>query len=209
MKRTHLVRMICCPIVCALILVIRILVICPSFSLPEVLAQGPQSGVADMANRSLTEFSWLEGKWLGNWGPRVAEQVWMEPRAGEMTGLFRVTENDKTLVLELYSLLETSGGIEMRLRHFTSTLVPWEQSPISVLRLASVYSLEKAAAFENTGAGQPSRLTLIRVDADTYLLRTEIAAGGDGKQVTQIRFHRAGAAAQVLAPQKKKKSASH
>jgi hypothetical protein len=171
----------------------------------QVWGQAPQTGTTETANRALSEFSWLEGKWQGNWGPRVAEQVWLAPRAGEMTGLFRVTGNDKTLVLELYSLLETSGGVEMRLRHFTPTLVPWEQSPISVLRLAS---LDNGAAFENTGGGQPNRLTLIRVDPDTYLMRTEIASGGEGKQVTEIRFHREVAAAQPVTPEKKKNQRS-
>jgi hypothetical protein len=179
-------------------------------SVAGLRARVPQIGIAETASRPLSEFSWLEGKWQGNWGPRVAEQVWLEPRAGEMTGLFRVTENDKTLVLELYSLLEASGGTEMRLRHFTPTLVPWEQSsPITVLRLGNMDSLDKGAVFENTGTGQPNRLTLLRVDPDTFLLRTEIAPGGDGKQVTEIRFHRVSVAAQIMTPQKKQKSASH
>jgi hypothetical protein len=206
MKRIHLVPMIRLLVFWWMAVSIGAIAIGPSFSLASVLAQTPQTGAADTTNRSLPEFSWLEGKWLGNWGPRVAEQTWLEPRAGEMTGLFRVTENDKTLVLELYSLLETAGGVEMRLRHFTPTLVPWEQSAISVLRLTS---LDEGAVFDNTVAGQPKRLTLTRVDPDTYLLKTEIASGGEGNQVTEIHFHRAGAAAPIAAPQKKKKPVSH
>jgi hypothetical protein len=196
MKRIHLIRMICwVALACAF---------CGGLIAPpaEVLAQS----TGDSANPSLSEFSWLEGKWQGNWGPRVAEQIWLEPRASEMTGLFRVTENDKTLVLELYSLLESSSGIEMRLRHFTPALVPWEQSAISVLRLVS---FDRDAVFENGSAGQPNRQTLIRVAPDTYLLRTEIGAGGGNKQVTEIRFHRVVSVSQVPVPEKKKKPASH
>lgn len=155
----------------------------------------------------LSEFAWLDGRWQGNWGPRVAEQVWLGPRAGEMPGLFRAAENDKTLVLELYSLLETPDGIELRLRHFTPSLVPWEQSSMSVLKLASVDS--KEAVFENSASGQPGRLTLIRIDADTYISRTEITSESENKQITEIRYHRLKSPAEETPSQKKKKSESH
>jgi hypothetical protein len=193
--------MVCCAALAGGILTSDLL-----FSSADVLAQAAPTSTVSTANRSLSEFAWLEGKWLGNWGPRIAEEIWLEPRAGEMTGLFRVTENDKTLVLELYSLLETPNGIEMRLRHFTPSLVPWEQSAISVLKLVS---FDKDAVFDNAGAGQPNRQTLIRVDPDTYLLRTEIASGDDNKQVTEIRFHHVLPVSPAPAPEKKKKPASH
>jgi hypothetical protein len=154
----------------------------------------------------LSDFAWLEGKWQGNWGPRLAEQVWMAPRAGEMLGLFRAVENDKTLVVEMYSLLETAEGIELRLRHFTASLAPWEQSSTTVLRLASV-DLEKAV-FENVLAGQPSRQVLIRVDADNYISRSEITSGNDNQQVTEIRFRKQNSAVEGASGQKKKKANS-
>lgn len=129
----------------------------------------------------------------------------MGARGGEMPGLFRVAENDKTLVLELYSLLSTPDGIELRLRHFTPALAPWESST-TVLRLARLDANE--AVFENTAEGQPSRSMLIRVDGNTYISRTEISADSSNKQVTEIRFHRvipAPEQASPASPQKKKK----
>jgi uncharacterized protein DUF6265 len=151
---------------------------------------------------SLADFAWLEGKWQGNWGPRLAEEVWIGPRAGEMAGLFRVAENDKTLVLELYSLVATPDGIELRLRHFTPSLVAWEPS-VTVLQLASVSAIE--AVFRNAGPGQPSVNTLIRIDPDTYVSRTEITSGSDNRQVTEIRFQRVKSAPEEAPSQKKKK----
>ena len=157
------------------------------------------------AKASLTDFAWLQGKWEGNWGPRIAEQVWIGARGSEMPGLFRVAENEKTLVLELYSLLSTPDGIELRLRHFTPALAPWESST-TVLRLARLDANE--AVFENTSEGQPSRSILIRVDGNTYISRTEISADSSNKQVTEIRFHRVVPAPEQTSPassQKKKK----
>lgn len=151
---------------------------------------------------ALSDFSWLQGKWQGDWGPRVAEQVWTDPRAGEMAGVFRVTENDKTLVLELYSLVETPDGIELRLRHFTPSLVPWEPK-VTVLKLASFDPSD--ITFESSTGGQPSRNNFTRIDADTYLFRTEIISPGESKRVTEIRFHRVKSPAEQAPSQPKKK----
>ena len=82
--------------------------------------------------------------------------MWTEPKAGEMLGLFRVVENDKTLVIELYSLLETPDGIEFRLRHFTPSLAALgavRDAPL--LKLASFDP--NTAVFENPADGQPKR----------------------------------------------------
>lgn len=154
------------------------------------------------SSAALSDFSWLQGKWQGDWGPRMAEQVWTDPRAGEMAGVFRVTENDKTLVLELYSLVETADGIELRLRHFTPSLVPWEPK-VTVLKLAGFNA--SGMVFENLSGSQPSRNNFTRIDADTYLFRTEIISPNESKQVTEIRFHRVKTPAEQAPPQPKKK----
>lgn len=169
---------------------------------PPAVPSGQHSATADRSQARLSDLAWLEGKWQGNWGPRLAEQVWMAPEAGEILGLFRVVENDKTLVVEMYSVLETGAGVELRLRHFTASLAPWEQSSTAVLRLASLDP--KGAVFENTSGGQPSRQMLIRVDPDNYISRSEITSGGDNKQVTEIRFHRQNPVAEAAPPHKKK-----
>ncbi len=52
----------------------------------------------------------------------------MAPKAGMMLGDFRVIENDKVLVIELFTLVEKPGGINFYFRHFTPELVPWEKS---------------------------------------------------------------------------------
>ncbi|HEX2776701.1 MAG TPA: DUF6265 family protein, partial [Candidatus Acidoferrales bacterium] len=71
------------------------------------------SSSATLAPESvLDNFVWLEGRWRGEWGPRVAEQAWLGPKAGEMLGVFRLAEGDKTLVIELFTLVEKSGGVD-------------------------------------------------------------------------------------------------
>ena len=143
---------------------------------------------APTTKATLADFGWLEGRWRGDWGPRVAEQVWFAPKAGVMTGLFRLVENDKTLVLELFTLVEKAEGIEFFFRHFTPELVPWEKSGATVLNLASLDA--KKVDFENAVNGQPKHAILIRVDADTYTARSEIIPETGDPQVIEITYHR-------------------
>lgn len=140
------------------------------------------------AHPTLANLAWLEGRWRGDWGPRVAEQVWMAPKAGMMTGLFRLVENDKTLVLEMFTMVEKPDGINFYFRHFTPELVPWEKADATVLNLSSADA--KTIEFENPVNGQPKRVSLIRVDADTYTARSEIVPEQGDMQVIEITYHR-------------------
>ena len=137
---------------------------------------------------TLADFAWLAGRWQGAWGPRVAQQIWTAPRAGVMLGTFQLAEGDKTLVLELYTLVEGPDGIEFHLRHFTPALIAWEKPGPTVLKLASVDS--KSAVFENPVDGQPKHAIFTRTDADTYVSRSEIIPEKGDVQVTEITYHR-------------------
>jgi hypothetical protein len=137
---------------------------------------------------NLGEFAWLAGRWQGNWGPRVAQQVWTSPKAGVMMGTFQLAENDKTLVLELFTVVEGPDGIKFRLRHFTPSLVAWEKPGPTVLDLASADA--KSIVFDNPTDGQPKRTAITRIDADTYILKSEVVPEKGDPQTTEITYHR-------------------
>lgn len=147
-----------------------------------------QIHTAAVQQPKLGQLGWLAGEWRGEWGSRIAEQTWLEPKAGEIAGLFRVIEREKTLVLELFSFVEKQEGIQFYLRHLTPELVPWEKSDATVLKLESVDGTK--ATFVNTANGEPKRLTFTRQDADTYTQRSEIEPAEGEPQVTEITFHR-------------------
>jgi hypothetical protein len=141
-----------------------------------------------IASPKLSDLAWLEGRWRADWGPRIAEQVWMAPKAGMMLGDFRVIENDKVLVIELFTLVEKSGGINFYFRHFTPELVPWEKSDGTLLKLATADA--KRFDFENPTNGRPKRAILTRIDPDTYSARSEIIPETGDPQVIEITYHR-------------------
>lgn len=143
---------------------------------------------APAAKTTLADFAWLVGRWEGAWGPRIAQQTWAPPRAGVMLGTFQLTENDKTLVVELFALVEKPDGIELRLRHFTPSLVAWEKSGPAVLKFTSADP--KTVVFENPNDGEPKRAVIQRIDADTYISRSEIVPEKGDSQVTEITYRR-------------------
>jgi hypothetical protein len=137
---------------------------------------------------ALSDFAWLEGRWRGEWGSRVAEQTWLGPNADEMTGVFRLVEGEKVLVLELFSLTEKPEGIGFYFRHFTPELLPWEKSDATMLKLETLDP--KKAVFVNPVNGEPKRTIMVRVDADTYTARSEIEPEHGEPQVIEITFRR-------------------
>jgi hypothetical protein len=151
-------------------------------------ASGVESHPVPDPKITLADFAWLAGRWQGAWGQRVAQQVWTAPKAGVMMGTFQLAENDKTLVLELFTLVEEPDGIKFHLRHFTPSLVAWEKPGPTVLNLASADP--KTIVFENPLDGQPKHAIITRVDADSYVSRSEVVPEKGELQVTEITYHR-------------------
>jgi Domain of unknown function (DUF6265) len=154
----------------------------------SVVASAPPAALQSVAGPRLADFAWLEGRWRGDWGPRLAEQVWMAPKAGMMLGDFRLIENDKVLVTELFTLVEKPGGINFYFRHFTPELVPWEKSDATLLKLATTEPGK--FDFENPANGKPKRVVFSRIDADTYTWRSEIIPENGDPQIIEITYHR-------------------
>lgn len=153
-------------------------------------AQSTASSQPAAETARLDDLGWLAGRWVGKWGPRTAEQIWTPPQAGQMVGTFRLFEDSHTLLVELYTLDQKPGGVELRFRHFTPDLVPWEKSVATQLSLQ--ISDSKKWVFLNATGGQPKRSIIIRVDPDTYTLRSEISGGEGPMRVVDITFHRQG-----------------
>ncbi|HUJ31795.1 MAG TPA: DUF6265 family protein [Candidatus Acidoferrum sp.] len=166
--------------------------------LPCARGQKPSAAVASPSQTAsqapagtpmaLSDLAWLEGRWQGDWGPRIAEQVWTAPKSGLMLGTFRLTEDDKTLVIELFTLVQKPNGVELRFRHFTPDLSAWEKDDATVLTLES--SDSKRSAFMNPLNGQPKHVFFTRIDPDTYVSRSEIVGDSGDMQVIEITYHR-------------------
>lgn len=154
---------------------------------------------------TLADFAWLAGRWQGAWGPRVAQQTWTTPQAGVMLGTFQLTEGDKTLVLELFTVVDDADGIKLYLRHFTPSLVAWEKAGPTTLRLQSADAT--SIVFVNAIDGQPKQSLITRVDPDTYSSHSEIVTEKGDSQITEITYHRVPVGAATKHKEKKAKPA--
>lgn len=154
---------------------------------PKPRAKPSAPPAPSVSKATLQQFAWLTGRWQGDWGPRVAQQVWMPPQSGVMVGVFQLTEDGKTLVVELYTIVAAPHGIELRVRHFTPTLTAWETNAPSVLKLTSIDS--KSMLFKNEDNGQPKHWLMKRTEPDTYIARFEIVPEKGEAQSAQITYH--------------------
>jgi Domain of unknown function (DUF6265) len=155
---------------------------------PQNLENSPPAPVAPDSSANLADFAWLAGRWQGSWGPRLAQQVWLAPHAGVMVGVFQLTENSRTLEVELLTISDTPRGIELRIRHFTPSLTPWEKSGPAVLTLENVSS--KSMLFENQASGQPKHWMMKRMDGDTCVAQFEIVPRKGDAQMNEITYRR-------------------
>lgn len=137
---------------------------------------------------TLADFAWLAGEWHGTWGPRLALEAWTPPHAGAMLCSFQLSENGKTLVVELLTLTEDAGTLKLHIRHFTPSLVAWEKQDPVALNLQSADT--KTVVFENPADGEPKTATFTRLDANTYASRFELTSQKGDPEITEIVYHR-------------------
>jgi len=76
---------------------------------------------------SLADVAWLVGTWQGEGLGGFTEDIWAEPRAGAMPGLFRVVKDGHVLFYEILTFVESEGSLELRLKHFHADLRGWEE----------------------------------------------------------------------------------
>ncbi|MEL7240114.1 MAG: DUF6265 family protein, partial [Planctomycetota bacterium] len=73
------------------------------------------------------DLAFLAGTWRGQIGAMTVEETWLPPRAGNMTGVFRIASDEAVSVVEIMTITEDaeSDDVVYRLRHFDTALVPW------------------------------------------------------------------------------------
>jgi hypothetical protein len=152
---------------------------------------------SSVARATTADFTWLVGRWEGRMtgGAGVADVVFAPPAGGLITGMMRLVDRDKVLVVELISLVDAPSGVELRFRHFSSSLEAYESTFRQNLRLMT-HTTERDV-FENMVdydktlmSTQPRVATWRRIDADSFVGHSDII-GGDGKPaVVEVTYRR-------------------
>jgi hypothetical protein len=143
---------------------------------------------------TLADFAWLAGRWEGKLGApgsdkqMIAEQEWMTPKNGMMQGFFRLTDNEKTIVIELFTIRESASGIVFYFRHFSPELKPLEETEAYHLNLTKWDGT--MFRFDNPVVNQLKDAILTHNTDDSYTSHGDIT-GADGKPaVIEVTYRR-------------------
>ncbi|MDJ0760523.1 MAG: DUF6265 family protein [Woeseiaceae bacterium] len=76
---------------------------------------------------TLDDVEWLVGSWVGTAFGQRFEEVWNPASAGSMVGMFKLYGDEGVDFYELLLLIEEEGSLALRVKHFTSDFVAWEE----------------------------------------------------------------------------------
>lgn len=150
------------------------------------------------ASATTADFAWLAGTWEGNLAGAdgmVAALTFQPPAAGSITGVMRLRQADKLMLVELIAMIDTPRGVELRFRHFTGALealeTTFKQTMLLKSHEATQDTFENLAEFDKTlMSTQPRVSSWIRRGPDQMVAHSDII-GADGKPaVIEVVYRR-------------------
>lgn len=89
---------------------------------------------SDAPADDLANFHFLVGTWRGELGGGLVEEIWSQPQGNAMMGMFRWLNADGgTRLYELLTISREAEATYLRLRHFTSEMIAWEEKDAPVV----------------------------------------------------------------------------
>ena len=129
---------------------------------------------------SISDVAWLAGSWQGEGFGGTIEEIWSEPSAGSMMGMFKLMHNGQPSMYELELIVEEDETLILKVKHFEADFSAWEDKN-EFLSFPLVKLADEAIYFEG--------LTFKRVGPDQ--LHVYLAAKkGDEFVERHIRYRR-------------------
>lgn len=151
-----------------------------------LLSGGVQAGgteaEATAADVSVDDFAWMAGYWKGEGLGGVCEEIWSEPMAGAMIGIFRLVRDGEAVFSEHMTLGADAEGFALKVKHFTPEFVAWEDKEGAVR-----FALEAVRPGEAVFKG----LRIRRTDEGNLevVLRLKRKGGETSDEVFRLRPH--------------------
>jgi hypothetical protein len=146
-------------------------------------AQTAPAKVTETAQRaSISDMTWLAGRWVGDGLGGRLEEVWSPPAGAHMVGHFRLEQNGAPTLYEIMLLDEFEGGLRMRVKHFNPTFIGWEEK-----EAWHTFPFVSAAA----GVLILDGFELRRVGVDRLTMRLSIGQADGSVETETLNFHRA------------------
>lgn len=169
------------PSAAALIAMIALFAAAPALAAePPKATEAPKATVADL--------SWLAGEWQGEIDGAFIDEQWGPPAGGAMLGMFRWVRKDGTVVVYELLALEPAaeGGVVLRLRHFRSGLVAWEDKEGALSFHLSSYRPGEAV-FDNRDREKPIRLVYRKEGEELVAVLERVKDGKPASDVFRYR----------------------
>lgn len=149
------------------------------FLIPFILVLGVSTTHAS----ELEKLGWLAGHWVSPDG--AAEEVWLEPKGGTMSGSFRWVFPNGNVVLEYMVIEQTEDGITFRFKHYNPNFEPWEKGEPNTYRVIAIE--DHSVSFERVSENDKAPLKYRYSRQDDML---EFMGEGDsGEDPLVLRFH--------------------
>jgi hypothetical protein len=140
-------------------------VVMGAIALGLLLSSGGEAGESETevatgrpaSDINIEDFAWMAGYWRGEGLGGVCEEIWTEPLAGSMIGLFRLVRDGEPMFSEHMTLGADANGFALKVKHFTPDFVAWEDKEgairFSLEELRPSEAVFKGLRFRRTDEG--------------------------------------------------------
>lgn len=141
----------------------------------QLAAQDVRSlGEAASPPATIEQIAWLSGTWEGSGLGGESHEGWLPPVNGQMAGVFHQSSDGELQFYEILQVVERSGSLVLRLKHFGRNLSGWEDnSAESALEFPLVAIAENAVYF--------SGLTYERIGENGVQIHLRLHSEGDAR----------------------------
>ncbi len=127
------------------------------------------------------DFAGLAGYWRGEGLGGVCEEIWSEPLAGSMIGIFRLVRDGEPVFSEHMRLGADADGFALKVKHFTPDFVAWEDKEEAIR-----FRLDELRPGEAVFGG----LRIRRTDEGNLEITIRLKKGGETTdEVIRLRPH--------------------
>ena len=128
------------------------------------------SSVWGQTNKPLTveSLSWLTGSWEGPINGNILEETWLPPRAGTIVALVRSSNESGTNFVEIITIKEINGTLELQLQLFENSLLPINSQPH---RFELTKIEENYISFKGITSGAHKTLSYERPEKNVFYIR--------------------------------------
>ena len=117
---------------------------------------------------SVEELSWLTGSWEGPINGNILEETWLEPRAGTIIALVRMTNEVGTDFVEIIHINELNGTLELHLKLFDNAL---SQTTPKAHKFELTKIDKDYISFKGISPGAHRTLSYSRPEKDVFYIR--------------------------------------